>query len=235
MLGTLISSSSNNFEEVIEGVRLTIHGASDTTQSVNIQKNADTITSPVKLFVEQYNKLREKIKEISSFNAEDKTVGVLFSSNEILQIDLEFGQVLTSRYFSTGAIQSFEQIGVSPDAQGLLQFDEQKFRTKYEADPADVAQFFTTASNGAAARLIAAAERLSGRDSSMLVNRATALQRTIDNHQLQISKINTSLERQREQMVKQFSRLETVISNMQSNLSWLSRIQPIPFATRNSR
>ena len=59
-----------------------------------------------------------------------------------------------------------------------------------------------------------------------------ALQRTIDNHQLQISKITATLDRQREQMVKQFARLETAIANMQSNLNWLSKIQPIAFPTR---
>jgi flagellar hook-associated protein 2 len=229
ILGTMITSSTNQFNEVIDGVQLTINAVSETAQTISIAKKAETIKSPLKLFVDQYNRLREKISELSDFNPENKTAGVLFSTTEILQIELEFAQVLTSRYFSTGAIQSFEQIGVSPDSQGTLQFDESKFQAKYEADPADVEQFFTTAGNGGSAKIVAASERLTARDNSILVNRANALQRTIDNNQRQINAMTATLDRQREQMVKQFARLEKAISGMQANLNWLSKIQPIAF------
>jgi hypothetical protein len=47
--------------------------------------------------------------------------------------------------------------------------------------------------------------------------------------------MTTTLERQREQMVKQFAQLEIIVSRMQTNLSWLSRIQPIPFTTSRSQ
>lgn len=235
IVGALISSATNDFNEVIDGVRLSITGASDKPQTVTIEKTADTIISQIKLFVDQYNKLRDKVKELASFNPEDKTVGVLFSSNEILQIDLEFGSIVSSRYFVPGSVQSFESVGVGVDAQGKLQFDEKKFRDKYDSDAAGVERFFTTASNGAAAKLVAAAERLAGKENSILVNRSIGLQLTIDSHQRQISKINITLTNQREQMVKEFARLETVIGNMQTNLSWLSRIQPMQFIGRTRR
>jgi flagellar hook-associated protein 2 len=143
--------------------------------------------------------------------------------------------VLTSRFFGAGPVQSFEELGVSLNSQGNLDFDEDKFREKYGASPENVERFFTTASLGASAKLVSAAQRLSGPNSSILLNRATALQRTIDNQERQISAMNTTLERQREQMVKQFAQLEIVVSRMQTNLSWLSRIQPIPFTTSRSQ
>lgn len=228
--GALISSSTNNFNDVIEGLRLTVVAPTTTAQTITVEKKADTIVSQVKLLVDQFNKLREHIGDVASFDAEQNRTGVLFGTPDILQIDLEFHAALTSRFFSTGGIQSFAEIGISPDTNGKLQFDEEKFRAKYAANQEGVEEFFTHAGSGGAAKLEAAAERLAGVGNSTLVTRALSLQRTIDNQQRQIDAINRTLERQREQMVKEFARLEEVIARMQSNLSWIAKIQPIAFA-----
>ncbi|MGE3776944.1 MAG: flagellar filament capping protein FliD [Pirellulaceae bacterium] len=227
IVGPLISSPTNDFAEVVDGVRLTINAPSDKQQTITVERTADSTISKIKLFVEQYNKLQDKIREVASFNPENSQAGVLFAKGEILQIDLGFGSALTSRYFATGSIQSFAEVGLSVDSGGDLEFDEQKFRDRHGANAAAVEQFFTTASTGAAARIDAAAERLAGRDSSVLLNRATALQRMIDTHQRKITAMNTTLERQREQMLKEFSQLELVIAKMQTNLSSISRLQPL--------
>jgi flagellar hook-associated protein 2 len=229
--GGLVSSSNNDFEDVLDGVKLTVHAASTTAQNVTVDKTADNIAAGIKLFVDQYNKLRDKVKEVATYDAEQNTIGVLFGTTEILQIDLQLTGALSSRIFGAGPIQSFEAIGVSPDAQGNLQFDDQKFRSKYAADADAVERFFTQAGNGAAARLLDVTKRLAGAESSTLVNKAIALQRTIENNEAQIKRMNTTLERQRELMVKQFAHLEQVISKMQSRLTSIARIQPIPFST----
>ena len=56
-----------------------------------------------------------------------------------------------------------------------------------------------------------------------------ALQRTIENHERKITAMNRTLERQREQMLKQFAQLETIVAKMQASLTSLSRLQPLPF------
>lgn len=231
VLGALIASPNNDFAGLIDGVQVSVLATSNAPQTVTIDRTADGVVSQVKLFVDQYNKLQAKMNEVASFNAEDNTSGVLFSSNEMLQIELEFGSVLGSRHFSAGSFQSIESIGLSPDAQGQLQFNEDKFRAVYQSNRESVEQFLTTASSGLSAKFVAAAERLAGRDQSVLMNRSSALQRTIDSHTRQIQAINTTLTRQREQLVKQFARLETVIGNMQSKLNWLSSVQPMRIAS----
>lgn len=233
--GAIISSSTNQFENVIDGVTLTANAASLTPQTINIEKSTDAVVSQVKLLADQYNQLREKVKEFSTFNAEANTVGVLFGSYDLLVIDLELASVLSSRFFSAGTIQSFEEVGLSPDANGELQFDEDKFRSKYAANPAAVEKFFTQENTGAAAKLLTGTKRLSGEENSTLVNRAIALQRTIDNNERQIKTITDMLARQREQMVKKFAQLEEVIARMQASLTSISRIQPIPFSSGPAR
>ena len=201
--GALIASATNEFDNVIDGVRLTANAASTTAQNISIEKSADTIISKVKLFVDQYNKLRDKIQEVASYSEEDKSAGALFGSTEILQIDFAFSAALSSRYFSTGAIQSFEEVGLSPDSQGKLQFNEDKFRSKYVANPAGVEKFFTQTGTALPRNSSPRPRDWRARKTRTLVNRTVALQRIIDNNQHQIETMNVTLDRQRELMVKQ--------------------------------
>jgi flagellar hook-associated protein 2 len=233
--GALIASTSNEFENVIEGVRLTVNAGTTTPQNITIEKNVDGIISQLKLLVEQYNKLRDKVRDVSSYDLDQNAIGVLFGTSDILQIDMEFSSALTSRYFTTGGIQSFEEVGIGPDAQGKLHFNEDKFRSKYNSNAAGVEQFFTRAGSGGAARLVTAADRLSAKENSTLVNRAGSLQRIIDNTQRQVSSMNATIDRQREQMVKEFARLEQVIGRMQSQMNWIAKIQPVPFIRNSGR
>jgi flagellar hook-associated protein 2 len=228
VVGALATSSTNEFDGLIDGVTVAINDTSTEEITVTVEQSSAAVVSQLKLFADQYNQLRDRIEELSFFNETDNTVGILFGSSEVLRIESALADALTSRYFGVGSIQSYEELGLRLDTKGKLEFNEQEFRDKIASDAAAVEQFFTQAELGAATKLYNAVEQLAGAENSLLVARAEALQFNINSNQQRILDFNESLEQERESLFLQFFRLEETIGRLQNNLSALSQIQVIP-------
>lgn len=223
----LVSSSTNEFDSVIEGITLTALGASNETVTINVDQTEDPIVSQINLFVEQYNNLRDKVDELTFYDEIEQSSGLLFGRSETLRIEFDLGNVITGRYFGAGPIQSLEEVGLGLNTSGKLVFDEEKFRSKYEAAPNAVERFFTAEETGVAARLVKVAEQLAGEDNSVLVSRTQALQETMELNSNRILALTGALERERESLLEEFFRLETAIGQMQNSLQAVSQIQPV--------
>lgn len=226
--GVVATSSDDTFNDLLAGVALTVKGSSTDPVTVSVSQTSSSLTTNVKAFVDLFNKLRAKLDQHTFFNAEDNSTGFLFGSNETLRVESELNNLLTGRFFGVGDVQSLEQIGISINDDGTLAFDQTKLDAQYAADPASLEKFFTTESSGFAAKLDRLTESLVGRGSSLLVSRAEALSRKIDTNQERIEALTGRLDRQREQLLKQFYTLETTIAKLQDSLTAVQGIQALP-------
>jgi len=224
----LVTSATNTFTEVIDGVTLTLKGASTEEVEVAIDQTEQPVVSQLELFVTQYNKLQDKLDEQTAFEEAANATGVLFGSRETLRVQSDLTALLTSRFFGLGSIQSLAELGLSLDDQGKLQFDTAAFRDKLAEDPETVEQFFTDAERGLAARFAAASERLAGVGESVLVGRSSALQHSIDANLTRIGAFNARLERERESLLNEFFRLEETLARLQTSLTAIQQIQILP-------
>ena len=225
--GLLATSSSNEFEGLIDGVTLSLQQASGEEVTVEVRNTNKSALDQIDLFVTQYNNLRDKLADLTFYDETQETVGVLFGSSETLRVDMDLARAITARYYGLGSIHSLAELGLSLNDQGKLVFDKQKFQEQYAESPEEVRQFFTQAERGAAARLARVAEQLTGEDNSVLVNRAASLERKIAANEERIARLNEALERQRERLLSQFYNLENVIAKLQTSLSALSDIKPL--------
>jgi flagellar hook-associated protein 2 len=99
----------------------------------------------------------------------------------------------------------------------------------YNTDPEALKTFFTDETSGLATKIDAAVERLAGTASTaLLTSRAETLTRKIDANTERIAFMDLTLERQRERLLNEFYRIETVIAGMQTSLDALATFQPIP-------
>jgi flagellar hook-associated protein 2 len=226
--GVLAASSSNRFSDLVEGVQLTLGGVSDTPVSIRIDTADTSLVSNVKLLVDQYNKLRDKLKDLTFFDSESETKGILAGSNETLQIETRLARLLTGRFLGAGPIQSVAELGIGVDEDGKLTLDEVKLQERFAADPEAVEQFFTHEKFGFAARFDAVIESVAGEENSLLVSRTAALQRKIDTNFERIDFLTTRLERERERLLKYYYNLELAISKIQANMSVIESIAPMP-------
>jgi flagellar hook-associated protein 2 len=232
--GILLSSSTNQFDQVVDGLNLQIEGTSATAVTVTVESNDQPLIDSIKDLVSSYNSFRTELDSYTDFDEVEMTTGILFGTGEALRVDTVLSRALTDRYFGLGDIQSLEQIGLSVDDNGKLELDQDKLQQAFADDSEALKQFFVTEEIGLAAKFDRVIDTLVDADNSMLTNRNTALQSTIDINNERVESMNESLERQRELLLLQFYQLETVISKLQQGLSALESLTPIPPLTSTS-
>jgi flagellar hook-associated protein 2 len=233
--GRLVSSSTNKFEDVIEGLDLTMNGASADIISITVAASSADIESSIQLFVDQYNKVRDKLTSYTFFNANDNSKGTLFGSADVVRLDSDLSRAITKQYFSTGSIRSFNELGISLDESGKLTFDKTRLQSRFNADPAGLTKFFTDETSGFAKQVDATLERLVGREKSTLVNRAKTLQKQLDDATKRIDFLTVTLTKQRERLTAQFYNMELAISKIKSNLQSVEAIQYISFDSGSNK
>ncbi|RMF42014.1 MAG: hypothetical protein D6753_08470, partial [Planctomycetota bacterium] len=117
--GLLISSTNNQFENIVEGLDITINGTSTSPVAVTVTQSEDKVADKIDQFVEQYNKLRDKFEDLTVFNAETNQVGILFGRSSALRVDSTFGRLLSGTFRGAGSIASLGQLGIRLNDQGV--------------------------------------------------------------------------------------------------------------------
>lgn len=225
--GVTATSSTNTFADLIDGVSIRLVGTSSDPVTVAIETSDSKLIADVRLFTDQFNRLREKLDELTLFDEVSGTTGTLFGSGDVLRIESELGRLLSSRFFGAGSIQSLGEVGLRLDQTGRLQFDSQKLRDRFAADPQGVRDFFTRVETGVVDKVHAALESLAGVGGSLLLNRFDALQRKIDSNNQRIEALNGRLARERERLLAQFFAMETAVARLQSSLTALESLQSL--------
>jgi flagellar capping protein FliD len=232
--GTLLSGTSNVIRDVLPGLNVTLQEASTETVTVTVSPTADGAANAVQLFVDSYNKLRDKLTTYTAYDPVAGTKGTLFASGETLRIDSDLSRLVTGRYTNDGEIRSLAELGVTVNDQGKLAFDKSKLTARFADDPAGVTNFFSDDETGFAAKADQLIERLVGKDNSLLVNRAQTIQRQIDDQTTRIDVWTARLGRSRDRMLNDFYRLESIISRIQNNLTAIQQIRAIAPIQRTS-
>ncbi len=226
--GVLISSSTNNFTNIVDGINLTVNDGSLKPVTVSVQASSSALVSGVKEFVSSYNSLRDTLDKTTAFNADDLTTGILFGTQAALRVDTDISRVLTSRFFGVGQFDSLAAIGINVDANGKLELDETKLTAAFDKDPAALKQLFTDDKRGFATKLDDTIEQLAGANNSTLATRSESLKQIIDSNNKRLESLSDSLDRQRERLLLMFYNLESTVSKLKDNLSALSSLQVIP-------
>lgn len=228
--GELLRSSTNVFENALEEAAVTIHGTSTDVVSFTVEQDRDDVIDAVAIWADNYNKVRDKIKEYTRFNEKDvRQSGVLFGTSEALRIDVELTNLFQQRHFVPDSQFSyFHQLGITVNADGKLDLDEELLRAAVKNDSQGVLDFFTRENTGVAAKFDHAIERLVGVNGSVLVSRGQTLDRQIVDNFERIEELNRRLEEQRVKLLNDFYRMEIAIARLQDNLFALESFTPVP-------
>ncbi len=222
--GTLVRSSTNSFTQAITGLTLTAKGVSTDTVDITVSSSTSNIEKNLQLFVDQFNKVRDKIDKETSFNADTKTTGQLFGATEILRVEQSLARFVQQRTFASGKVQSLEQLGVSLDEKGKLKLDKTKLDKITSTNLSDVQDFLTKEKTGFAARAQIVLDALVGEKNSVLVSRSQALQRTIESSSKRVDSLTARLDKERERLSNQFYALESNLAKIRNNGSAISQL-----------
>lgn len=229
-----------NTDNIVDSIKTMVEEYNKIVDLVNseLTTRPDKEYSP--LTSEQKKELTES--EIKLYEEKAKS-GMLYGDSDLrtLSSDLRF-------VVSGGMAEALKSIGITTSTlysdNGKLTLDESKLRAMLEADPEAVEKAFTTKNgnenqNGLATNLKNVMDkyvktmgsmqnkgiliRKAGSKSSPMSLTENALYEQIKAVKEAITKLNTRLETERDRYIAQFTSLETLISQMNSQSSWLSQ------------
>jgi flagellar hook-associated protein 2 len=232
--GILVSSSSNAFDKLVNGLTLTIQDGTKETVTVSVANDTSVITKAVQDFVDAFNSIRDHIDSVTDFDEATNSTGVLFASNVVLRVESDLNRLLSGRFNGVGTLQTLSAIGVE-FSDGKLSLDSAKLLEAYESDPDSFQQLLADKDFGLAAKMNSLVERLAVDENSALGSYGAGLARKIESNTERIDFLTEQLDRQRERLLLQFYNLESVVANFQTSLSALSNLQIIPPLSVNNR
>ncbi|MCA9302699.1 MAG: flagellar filament capping protein FliD, partial [Phycisphaerales bacterium] len=243
-LGVLLSSSSNQFDNIIQGVTIDIHSTSDTPVELSITRNTADIESKINEFITAFNAVIDNIDFQTRYDPETEVRGNLLGDGTINT--LRNGLFSTLRRPNDGFTATFDTLveaGITVGKGGKLEFDAEKFRDAYAEDPQAIESLFTRrtladtddddpntddtivlSEQGAMVQMEEFVDRYVTSIGGILQNRGNALQSQIDTQQDRIDQLQLRLESQRAVLERQFLAMEQAIAASQSQSSSLAQI-----------
>lgn len=226
--GVLVSSSTNQFSNVVSGLDLTVNSGTQSPVTINVASTSDSLVSGVKDFVAAYNSIRTTLDKLTAFDPTALTTGLLFGSSETLRVDTDLTRLVGATYSGVGQFNSLASIGITLDKDGQMQLDQDKLTAAFNKDPDSVKSLFTDDKNGISVKLNDTLEQLAGANNSLLSARVDSLSNTIDSNNDRITQMSDQLDKQRESLLEEFDNLETTVAGLKTNLNVLESLEIIP-------
>lgn len=233
-------------DSIVDAVKTMVEEYNKIVDLVNKELTTKPDRDYEPLTSEQKKELSED--EIKLYEEKAKQ-GMLFADSDLrtLSSDLRF-------IIGGGIAHELSEMGISTSSSysdnGKLTFDESKFRAALANDPERVQELFTSSSiqnpsgNGTSQGIARVLEgvmdkyvntmgaweskgilvRKAGTESSPLSLTENYMYKQIAEYNKQIAKLQTLLESERDRYIQQFTSLETLISQMNSQSSYLSQI-----------
>lgn len=223
------TSTTNTFADLVPGVSITLSSTATGTADIAVTQDTDAVVANVKGLVETINRV---LTELDSLTVADPAAG----SKGLLAGDAGAralrGRILDTVFPTDGT--SLAGLGIQTDRAGKLVLDEAAFTEAYLADPAAVTARLS-AENGFATRVHTVAETASDKSDGSLTTAITGRTASIQRLEDAIEGWDTRLELRRSALSRQFTALETALSRMNSQSSWLAgQISSLPTAGSTS-
>lgn len=238
-------SATVDTDKVVDNIKAMVEEYNAIVELVNSELTTKHDRDYAPLTSDQKKQLSED--EIKNYEEEAKK-GLLFGDSDLRMLSNQLRTVITG-----GLQEEFRKIGISTSNSysdnGKIELDEEKLRSALATDPENVEKLFTskegtnadgTASyNGLATNLKAVMYKFanplgSSESKGVLVRKAgtpsspvSLTQNEIYNQISSIDKmiktLQSRLENERDRYISQFTSLETLISQMNNQSSWLSQ------------
>jgi len=222
-----LTSSTNTFSDVVNGVDITVPAGvtstSPVTAQISVADDGSSRANAVKAFVSQINSVLTSITAATAYGTSSGT-GAAPTGGGALPGNADLRDVasqLVSTIFSPGDDISLANMGLSVDRYGALTFDPDAFETAYQADPQGVTQAFT-GSSSFISRVEDVANAASAPASGSISSLITSMNSQITQQNDEIADWDDRLAQKQAHLEQVYDSLQTTLVQLQSQSSWIS-------------
>ena len=134
--GVNVKRDKNTFDDLRPGVTITLNETGKT--NVSISQNTDEVIKAVEEFIKDYNLMTMNLGIATSYD-EEKGAGTFQGVSEISSLRSNIGRLVNGQDSEGKALSKF---GITPDKDGQLQLDLNKFNAALSKDPEEIQRFF---------------------------------------------------------------------------------------------
>lgn len=246
--GVDVYRSSNTITDLLDNVTLTLTGTtipsgSTTSQAATLSVASDSsdVSTLLQNFVSAYNGLQTTISSLTSYNASTKAAGALQGDSTVRTIQTQLRSMLTGKFGASGnSIATLSDLGLSFQTDGTLKLDSTKLTSAVSNHIDQIQSFFGSYDKTKNATTPESAKtglsyKLNQLVSGMLGNTGL-IQTKIDGLKKSVKTIDNQITREQNRLTqvealyrKQFTSLDTAISNMKSlSTSLTSQLASLP-------
>ncbi len=225
--GTLVSSSSNDFTNVLSGATLTVNGTSTTPVSITVASDSTQLVATVQSIVNQYNTIQSDIQTLTAYDTTSQSGGVLQGDPTAVQVQTQLANLFTGVLSGFGKVQSLADLGVTIGENGQATLDSSTLTNLFNSDPQDVQNYLSTTTTGLSAQMKTLLEQLSGANNSLLSNKTSAISTQIQNNTTTINQDNAQLSLEQTRLLDEFYTQESILAQLQTDQQTVSSIDSI--------
>lgn len=139
----LVSSGTNTFNDAVQGIDVTVLQPGDAPAVVNVARDTARPLNALKDFAAKYNSLVDTAAQLTKFDFEANTKGVLQGSNVVLRITSRLQSFINRRVGAPGdPYRSLADVGVRLAGDGKLTIDETKLKAAINDNPDALTEMF---------------------------------------------------------------------------------------------
>lgn len=220
-------STTNTFENAIDGVTITLLGAGgsqagDDTGTLTVAKDTSGTTARIQKFVAAYNALESKMASLRSYDADTKVAGPLLGDAMMRGMETDIRNKLSGMVGGlTGNYQSLASIGITTQKDGTIKLDSDKLNKAMSSDFDGVAKLFGS-DDGVAKRLGESLDKYLASDAQINTRTASLNDKSKELQQEQ-SDLDARMVEVQNRYNAQFNALDTLLAQMSSTSSFLTQ------------
>jgi flagellar hook-associated protein 2 len=211
--GIELTNSSNTFDNVIDGVSLTLtkaQDAKDTPVTLTIGQDKSASQTKVQKFIDGFNTLLSTFNELTTSGTDSTSRGVLAGDSSVRAIKSMLNSLVRTSFGGANLID----FGISADSKGQLTIDSTRFEKALAANPDGFDKLF-----GGKGNLLDTLDKslatYTASTGGILTNRKATLNQQISKISVQYDNIQTQYDSFYSRYLKQYSNLMTTMNAME--------------------
>ncbi|SKA53036.1 flagellar filament capping protein FliD [Enterovibrio nigricans] len=219
--GLKLTSSSNTFDNVIDGVDITVtkpQTAGEAPIGLTVGPDSESTKEQLTKFIDAYNALVATFDEHTSIGGEDGTKrGALGNDPTLRSIESQLNNILRSEF---GGMR-LTDVGMSIDKDGKLTLDEDKFNEAQKTNSVALENMFNGEGN-----LLDSIDNMMEpylkTSSGLLSSRKESLQANIDRIDDKLVQLDRKYEMSYDRYLKQFTQMNQIMTQMNQTMAMFS-------------
>jgi len=202
-------------------VTLELRSSSAAEVQVTVNDDTEAIKKQLNEFVAAYNDVTSYIAEKTKYDNATKTGGPLIGDATVASVKRSLQSLITRPVAGSPSIIS--EIGIATQKNGTLSVDSSKFDAALKSNLAGVGNLFAAATDGLAKSMINFADAATRLGEGILSVRIDGAQGEIRKMADRIANKENSISRLTEDLTRKFTALETLVSQINTQGSYLTQ------------